>query len=134
MTWYNPEKKAVLFPKGVPRIIRLINVMAALLLLISFVIALIQGIFFMRPRVNWWNFLNLGPKREYLVYINFTYEALWKTGLVGFALFVCISILNLAYAIRRKLDWNICLTWFCIHSFLLVIAFLGLLSWDGVIP
>jgi hypothetical protein len=134
MTGYNPEKKAVLFPEGMPRIMCLINVMAALLLMLSFIIAVMQGIFFMRPRVNCWNFLNLGPKREYLMYISFTYEALWKTGLVGFVFSVCISILNFAYAIRGKLDWNACLTWFGIHSFLLVIAFLGFLSWDGVIP
>lgn len=134
MTFYNTEKKSVLFPESMPSIMRLFNFIAAFLLMISFVIALIQGIFFMYPRDNWWNFLSLGPKREYLVYISFTYEALWKTGLVGFAFFVCASILNFAYKISGKLDWNTCLTWFYIHCFILVLAFLGFISWDGVMP
>jgi len=130
----NCKNNKIHFLKDIPRWMQLINVLISLLFLISIGIALVQGFFLMRPRSNWWNFLNLGPRREYLLYVIFTYELLWKVGLSAFVLFVGMNFLTLAKAISGKLDWNIYLIWLYIHIGLLVLVAIGFVSWDGVIP
>lgn len=128
------EFKIIPFRTEMKGFIAFANLLVACTFLVAISFAVVQGIFFMRPRVSWWNIMDLGPKREYLEWISLTYEVVWKTGLFGFVLLIPTSMLNFVWLLRGKLRWQAVLTWTCINLGLLCLAGFGFLSWDGVTP
>jgi len=119
----NCQDKITLFPEDTPRWMSLINIMVVLLLLISIIgFAGTQVVESMRPPRS----------RLWLLYLDFTYEILWKIGCLGLVLFLGNSILGLIRAISGKLDWNTYLIWLYIHIGFLVLALLVFLFKDRV--
>ena len=125
MSSVNDHKKVKLFPKEMPRWMRIANVFIVLLLLIVVGISPVVFIFFASPMRNPWNFLHYRQQRGYIGQLNAACNISSIIFLYALVIFIAVGILGLIYAIRGKLDWNTYLIWIYIHIGFLVFAFLA---------
>lgn len=128
MSSANDHNRVKLFPKEMPRWIRIANVFIVLLLLIVVGISPIVFIFFASPMRSPWSFLHYRQRRGYVVQLNAACNISSIIFLSALVIFLAVGILCLIYAIRGKLDWNTYLVWIYIHIGLLVIAFIANLA------
>lgn len=119
------QDKIKLFPKEMPRWMRIANVLIVLLLLVVVGISPVVLIFFASPFHSWWNIFDYSQRHGYVGQLNAATNISSIIFLYALVIFIAVGILGLIYAIRGKLDWNTYLIWIYIHIGFLVFAFLA---------
>jgi hypothetical protein len=121
--------KRTLFPKEMPRLMVIINILTALLLTISVILIVVQAALYIYPDDPWWSLHNIWPnpgaifwpgRFEYIKY-KLIDEYIWRIGLVGLTMFVVVNLVALKRAIKQQLPWRTYYAWSVIHVVLLIL-------------